>query len=90
MSKGGSSQTTTEIPKWLEQALMPLLQNSTRGLQHFQSQGQNVLQGLPYAQGLDVQPNKNQSFNEALTRYYNKKNQRGGANIGAVDDGVPK
>lgn len=46
MSKGGSSETRTEIPAWLSGALKPLLTQSTRNAQQFGAQGANVLQGL--------------------------------------------
>jgi len=48
VSKGGSSQTTSEkqIPAWLSKALKPLLSQSATGLAKFGAQGQNILQGF--------------------------------------------
>ena len=83
MSKQGSSTTQRDIPAWLEQALKPLLSGSTEALGHFAKQGQNVLQGLNYNQGLPtmgadgttVAPS-GQSFADMIRSYNNQVAQR--------------
>lgn len=45
MSKGGSSETTKQIPDWLAPMLKPLLQQSTGALKAFGAQGQDILHG---------------------------------------------
>lgn len=54
MSKGGSSTTTSQpqIPEWLSAALKPLLSGAAGNLSRFSQQGQNVLQGVPYNEGV--------------------------------------
>ena len=73
MSKGGSSTTERTIPAWLENALKPLLAGSTQALGNFQGQGQNILQGLDYNQGMPtMKAGDDRSFQQLLRDYYMK------------------
>lgn len=97
MSKQGSSTTERTIPDWLESALKPLMTNSTAALGNFQKQGQNILQGLNYNQGLPNMGSDGKtptlpsglSFMDLITRYQNNKtnhpNWGGGNNDGGGD-----
>ena len=51
-SKNPKSETQQTFPPWLEKMLQPLIGNSVGRLNEFSAQGNNVLQGRPYQQGI--------------------------------------